>query len=30
MALYKGPDRLGAVKLVFQMTGLLKDKPKST
>jgi hypothetical protein len=27
-AMYQGPDRLGAIKLVLQMTGLLKDKPK--
>jgi len=27
-ALYQGPDRLGAIKLVLQMTGLLKDKAK--
>lgn len=29
-AMYRGPDRLGAIKLVLQMTGLLKEKPKSS
>lgn len=28
MSLWKGPDRLGAIKLIFQMCGLLKDQPK--
>ncbi len=27
-AIYQGPDRLGAIKLVLQMAGLLKEKPK--
>jgi hypothetical protein len=29
-SLWQGPDRLGAIKLVFQMCGLLKDPPKQS
>jgi hypothetical protein len=29
-ALYQGPDRVGAIRLVLQLTGLVKDKPKGS
>jgi hypothetical protein len=29
-AMYTGPDRLGAIKLVLQMTGLVKDGKKGS
>jgi hypothetical protein len=28
-AMYQGPDRLGAIKLAMQITGLVSDKPKA-
>jgi hypothetical protein len=29
LAMYQGPDRLGAIKLAMQITGLVSDKPKA-